>query len=275
MLLSALPQRSLAPVTFASYRPGNPSRPPFSHDNGFLDRFRRRAPTADERRQYNLWRLRLEAGEAIQGMPFLGDELRWPDALPAYRHFMNGSGRTREINYERYVNNDPMGEVTMKGLIVEAMNGGYDVHRKVLGSKSGCVYFTGTVLQCGGRNANYPGPGTVNWQRTIGEHKVWISGTIDGRAAAGPQLDYDLTFTVHMEDMYNFNPGAADISTGIPDDENGIFEITGLARQYLTVATLKRRIQWTGTAAKGFNTSMTPVLRQRQPGDSVRVRNRL
>jgi hypothetical protein len=57
-------------VTFASYRPGIPSRPPITHDNGFLDKFSKRSPTADERRKYNVWRMKLEAGEAVQGLPF-------------------------------------------------------------------------------------------------------------------------------------------------------------------------------------------------------------
>ena len=43
-----------------------------------------------------------------------------------------------------------------------------------------------------------------------------------------------------MKDMYNFNPGAADIVTGTPDSANGRFEITGLANEYLNESTITR-----------------------------------
>jgi hypothetical protein len=259
-------------VTFASYRSGNPSRPPITHDNGFLDKFSKRSPTADERRKYNVWRMKLEAGEAVQGLP-LAPHL--PDALAAYRHFLGGSGKTREINYERYTSNDSAGETTLKYLIVEAMNGGYNVYMSTFGVQNGGLDFTGTALSCGGTNSRYPYPATENWQKAIGAHTVWISGRVDGKVVAGGQLDFDMVFTIHMEDMYNFNPGAKDIATGIPDSENGIFEVTGLAKQYMNVAAMKRGIQWTGTPAKGYDVSMTPILRQRSPSDNRRVRNRV
>jgi hypothetical protein len=47
---------------------------------------------------------------------------------------------------------------------------------------------------------------------------------------------YTANFVFHAEDMYNFNPGAKDIATGKPDSDNGVFEVTGLAKQYLNVA---------------------------------------
>jgi hypothetical protein len=259
-------------MTFASYRVGHPTRPPITHDNGFLDKFRPRSPTQDERRKYNIWRLKLEAGEAVQGMPF-APHLK--DALAAYRHFLNGTGSTREINYERYVDNDSAGETTLKQVIVEAMNGGYNVHMSTFGSKLAGVDFTGTALSCGGTNAQFPYPATENWQKAIGAHTIWLSGRIDATGGSGVQLEYEMTFTLHMEDMYNFNPGAKDIATGIPDSENGIFEVTGLAKQYMNVATLSRHVKWTGIPAKGFNVSMTPFLRQRAPSDNRRVRNRV
>jgi hypothetical protein len=46
--------------------------------------------------------------------------------------------------------------------------------------------------------------------------------------------------TLHAEDRYNSNPDAADIATGPPDAENGRFEQTGLAHQYMNRTTLGR-----------------------------------
>jgi hypothetical protein len=260
-------------VTYATYRVGNPARPPISHDNGFLDKFKRRMPTQDERRKYTLWKIKLEAGEAVQGMPFAP---HLTDALAAYRHFLGASGSTRTINYERYTANDASGQTTLQYAIVEAMNAGYDLYAKSLGAKAGCLNFTGGTISCGGTNGFFPYPKTENWQKAIGAHTIWLSGTINGAPErSGPQMEYDLTFTLHMEDMYNFNPGAKDIATGIPDSENGIFEVTGLAKQYLNVATLTRRATWKGAPAKAYNVSMAPILRQRQPSDNRRARNRV
>jgi hypothetical protein len=53
-----------------------------------------------------------------------------------------------------------------------------------------------------------------------------------------------MTMTVHAEDRYNFNPGAADIATGTPDGANGRFEQTGLAHQYTNSGSLEREVSW-------------------------------
>jgi hypothetical protein len=50
--------------------------------------------------------------------------------------------------------------------------------------------------------------------------------------------------TVKVEDMYNFNRWNKDIATGIPDDENGRFEIVGFAHEFLSKATLVRHIRF-------------------------------
>ena len=81
-----------------------------------------------------------------------------------------------------------------------------------------------------------------------------------------------MVVTVHAEDRYNFNNGAADIATGIPDSANGELEAAGLAYGYMNYSTLQRTVRWTNTSA--------PVLvptsgRSRQPQDNRRLRNRL
>lgn len=114
-----------------------------------------------------------------------------------------------------------------------------------------------------GTDGRYPYPATENWQKAIGAHSVWME--IDGEVEVtrdfepvapgefGPPAPvyarrFDLSLTMHMEDMYNFNPGAADIVTGIPDDDNGKFELTGLGQQYLNTGTAGRSLS--------FNTGM-------------------
>lgn len=53
---------------------------------------------------------------------------------------------------------------------------------------------------------------------------------------------------------------AKDIATGIPDSDNGVFEVTGLAKQYDQYAELERHVEWKyGTlSAGGTSTASIP-----------------
>jgi hypothetical protein len=93
---------------------------------------------------------------------------------------------------------------------------------------------------------SFPYPVTVNWQKALGGHYIWMSAdvevSVEGRT-------FNMSLVVHAEDRYNFNPGQSDIASGIPDAANGRFEVTGLAKQYMNYSTLQRYVQWeTGVA---------------------------
>ncbi len=81
--------------------------------------------------------------------------------------------------------------------------------------------------------------------------------------------------TLHAEDRYNFNPGATDIATGIPDSANGVFELTGLAKQYMNYATLTRMLRWTGVTPESPEVTRIAATRDRKPDDNRRIRNRI
>jgi len=263
-------------MTHALYFFGSPRRPEIRHDNGFLGQFPARQPTAGDRRNYRMWRGRLELAEAVQGVPG-APKNNIPDALAAYRHFLTGRGAARTFSYERYVANDASGRITLQSAILEAMGAAYELHGSAVPPAGGSFSFTGSAIPCGASNTGpFPYPATENWQKAIGAHSIWISGDVavkPDKQSSAP--NFTLTLVIHAEDRYNFNPGAADIATGIPDDENGVFEITGLAKQYMNTATLTRRVTWSGAPATSFKVSMQPWLRQRQPGDNRRARNRL
>jgi hypothetical protein len=262
-------------MTHAFYFVGSPRRPEIRHDNGFLGRFKPRSPTWADRRHYAQWRGRLELAEGIQGVPG-APKNDIPDALAAYRHFLTGHGAPRTFSYERYVENDPSGRTTLKSAILEAMGAAWDLYYNQAPSGNGRFSFTGSAIACGSTNAGFPYPATENWQKAIGAHSIWISGDVELRQDDTMKAPhFTLTLVIHAEDRYNFNPGAADIATGTPDDENGVFEITGLAKQYMNTATLTRRVALEGAPETAFKVSMTPWLRQRQPRDNRRLRNRL
>jgi hypothetical protein len=120
----------------------------------------------------------------------------------------------------------------------------------------------------------FPYPATENWQKAIGAHVVWLSAVVGATEVDGA-VQFSMSLTVHAEDRYNFNPGAHDIATGIPDGANGIFEVTGLARQYMHYSTLQRSVVWReGDRSVGSVSSVQPA-RVRQPQDNRRIRNRL
>lgn len=64
--------------------------------------------------------------------------------------------------------------------------------------------------------------------------------------------------------------------TRIPDEENSLFEITGLAHQYTSYATVTRSATWIKRQrGKPKIIEGGPDGRSSMPGDSRRLRNRI
>ncbi len=249
------------PTSSGPFRLGPPTPPNITHDNGFLDNFARRNPELGDYLALAKWRVMLEASEAFR--PDL------TDANAAYRHFLDGNGADRTFSYERFVENDPSGAIILNNLIADAQH-----HVEILSQGRTQFSITSDAYAIREGDPLFPYPKTENWQKTIGAHHVWTSAdvTVSGTP---PNRTYTMVMTVHAEDRYNFNPNQNDIATGIPDSENGVFEITGLANQYMNRATLERTITWQeGDAANAIITDSDPN-RNRQPEDNRRLRNRV
>lgn len=249
----------------ASYRIGEAERPSsIQHDIGFL-KMGRRSATADDYQQLALWLAKLEAAEAIR--PDL------VDATAAYRHFLKGRGEARQFSYERYVMSDASGRLTLRNAILDLQHGVLGLY--AANPKLRTFPITGTAIICGS-SAAFPYPATENWHKAIGGHLIWLSGRVAVTCKQAAEPLFELSMTLHAEDRYNFNPGAADIATGIPDSANGRFEMTGLAHQYDQFATLTRVVTWRG-ALPGSVTGLSgaPWRRERQPAENRRLRNRL
>lgn len=231
----------------ADYRLGAPIRPAsIKFDNGFLDKFSKRSPTVSDYAALAKWKIKLEAAESLR--PDLAE------ACQAYRHFLEGMGRPRTFSYEMYVLNDESGRVTLANAMLDIQDGVEEIWEKNKTLKKFSV--TGGQISCGS-DSLFPYPATENWQKAIGGHIIWLSGTVDVLDQKG-EIWFELHMTLHAEDRYNFNPGQNDIATGIPDSDNGIFEITGLGNQFDQTAELRRIIKWKyGTLAKGGTSSVT------------------
>lgn len=258
----------------AQYTIGPPTRPNILYDNGFLDKFPPHKPTASDYARRALWLAKLEGGEAVQNIPLLPHN-DLSDALAAYRHFLTGNGTERTFSYERYITSDESGKKTLANAILDARQGAELIYASVFRGQSP-VHFqiTGSGISVGGINPAFPYPATENWQKAIGAHVIWISAEVDTLIQNGIS-QHSMIMTIHAEDRYNFNPGAKDIATGIPDSENGIFEITGLAKQYMNFGTLQRTISWSGTTSDQASARRSDSGRDRQPSDNRRARNRL
>jgi hypothetical protein len=235
-----------------TFRVGAPQRPPIHHDNGHLDKYPRREPTLEDRSKYAQWRTKYR-------LAWLADKFGirdLPDALPAYKHFWEGSGTPREIDYERFLDNDGSGHLVYnyarmvtRQAIESIYRTDYEPKLKSAGSGVVACNVTGSAIAVGDRihpDHRFPQPETENWQKTLGSHYIWISADAWISWAKGTMPRFLAFIAIHAEDMYNFNPGDEDIATGIPDSDNGLFEITGLAKQYLNYGTYRWRETWMG-----------------------------
>lgn len=212
------------------YRIGLPARPVIVHDNGHLDRFAKREPTAADYVALTKWKTMLNTAEIFR------KDLS--DANAAYRHFLYGEGKDRKVDYHRYLKEDPAGG----RLFMEIIND-FSKHAEIIGIDRLKFAITSEPYAIGTRGFA-SGPETESWQKTIGQHYVWASANVEVSADVKGKIWYEAELTLHMEDRYNFNPGARDIATGIPDADNGRFEITGLAYQYRSFGSAIHRTKW-------------------------------
>ncbi|WP_213952907.1 MULTISPECIES: hypothetical protein [unclassified Variovorax] len=220
------------------YRIGEPQRPFIKHDNGFLDVYSHQEPTLADRYSLEVWKAKLDVAEITRP--------EWVDATAAYRWFLHGKGKDRHFEYDRYVKDDPNGKIGLENIIADAV-----LHIQVIGRNREEFSVTSDQYAVGafGQSPTLPYPATTNWQRALGAHIVWISAKVLVELNSKLDLVYDADLTFHVEDKFNFNPGGKDIATKTDDAENGRFEITGLAHQYMNIAIMTRNVRWVGGAS--------------------------
>jgi hypothetical protein len=231
--------------TSGEYRIGQPIRPPIRHDNGFLDKYPKRPATAEDYYHLAKWRSKLNGAELLCNNSksiskhfenCSGSDLS--DATAAYRHFLDGGGKPRTVNYDRYLKEDASGQA----LLIELQKN-FQFHIEKIGKDRVKFSVTSEPFHIGiGQFAPYPA--TENWQKSLGAHTVWVSANLAVTVNKKAEIVYSASVTIHMEDKYNFNPGSNDVKTKISDAENGRFELTGLGHQYMNYATVSRQWSW-------------------------------
>jgi len=244
------------------YELGPDHRPNIVHDNGFLQNpvdpndpvpLPTRQPTNDEIEFYNSERRRAAAGDFVSGIPGAGifdDRAKLDDAIPAYRHFLEGGGSSRSFDYDKFLSGDESGRTVRDNALQDARSAGDQIYADLVDSgdvsPGDSVIFdvTSDAIGVGGVDGRYPYPATENWQKAIGGHTIWSSSEItvtqldDGRMLASAEV------TLHAEDRYNFNPNQADIATGEPDQVRGVLEQSGLAHQYDQTGISQLTTEW-------------------------------
>ena len=241
------------------YDAKNLARPRFVHDGGFIERYGRREATSADQRSKMMWLAKLAAAEALCG-PKTGeinpacDYEDQTDAVAAYRYYWEGKGKDRHaINYEHYLRDDPSATDLVNKIVDD-----FITHMEIIGKNRTNFHVVSRMYSIGdGGFAKYPS--TVNWQRTIGAHILWVSATVTASVKHG-EIQYAADMMIHMEDRYNFNPGGVDIaSKTIKDEENGAFERIGWAFPYMNYASVARQILWTEKLGKSRIIKVLPV----------------
>lgn len=231
---------------------GKPERPIFAHDNGFLDVYPPRKPTISDTKMPRKWERFLDESSILcEKNSFLGFE--WtvakyirecggeqPEANKAYRHFLFGDGKPRTVDYEKYIEQEEHGRAVVTTIAKDFIG-----HVERIGkNRSGFSVTSKKMYAVGGQHEVIKGPKTTNWDRTIGAHQIWVSANIAVEVVAA-KIVYAADVTFHMEDQYNFNPGQRDKRTHLKDEQNGMLELSGYGKQYMTYATFYRKLTWT------------------------------
>jgi hypothetical protein len=165
--------------------------------------------------------------------------------------------------------------------ILEAQDAAINLWRNH--GQPGRFSFTGPEIPCNADSfkfqncsAIFPYPATENWQKTIGAHKIWLSGNV--HVKTGPKIPeplFMMTFVLHAEDQYNFNPANKDIATGIEDEANGMFVIVGFAHGFRHTAQLMRSFSWKGFYLGVASMGTRMIRSQHQPRNNRIIWNKI
>lgn len=246
---------------------GRGDAPVIRHDHGFLDdgsgnidQNKRQPATVADHLNRAKWVGMLEGAELLR--PDL------VDATSAYRHFLFGDGADRRVVYERFVQRDSSGRRVLESVFEDVRAAAIGWHDRQRNQSYADVHrdeFTmhSDVVSIDQDNLRYPYPATENWQKAIGGHALWVRPA-DVAVVIDPargERRFSVSFVLEMEDMYNFNPNNVDIETGIPDQENGRFEVTELGHEYKNRGSLQRTFQ--------FTAPLEPVSNPRTAGSAI------
>lgn len=216
---------------------GNGKRDTGEKRTGEIDPTLQTDPTAmDYASELKWWAV---AGGAGVLRPDLRD-----DALPRYRRFLEGSGEELHYDYGDFLDEDWVGKEFEHDLTGQTKREAREALRTGEGTDLGDQCGPASMKRIGKFALEYTedsGKGTENWQKAIGGHSV--ETVVDGQVVLTPDGEvFRGTTSFYSQDMYNFNPKAADYRTGTPDAANGRFEQTGQGKEFLQHGYTRREV---------------------------------
>ncbi|MDB5105356.1 MAG: hypothetical protein JWP91_3045 [Fibrobacteres bacterium] len=235
-----------------------PARPDIRMDHGFLDdgngnldKSKMREATFSDGLSYMKWSAKLEAAEILRPDLF--------DATQTYRHFLDATGTEFRFKYDKFAEKDKAGGKSVESALEDTIAAALELSDA---QKKPDFSMQTDPIGVGGFNGRYPYPGTENWQKAIGAHVIWLEAHVTVEIKEDKRF-FRIDMTLHAEDRYNFNPGAKDIATGTPDADNGVFELTGLGKEFDSTSTLRRHIE--------FSAGKDPIADFRKPPGDRKV----
>lgn len=219
-LMLSNPINLLDPLGLKDYKIGSGPDPDINWDDGYAYNPDAKATASD----YVNW---AKYGVLLAGAEALG---RLPDGTRAYNHYRDATGTDLLVDYNKAIGDD--GGIS-SGFEAELAGAQADIEREHDGKmRHFSVYSTSARLV----NSN-----TENWQKALGGHRIWGTGDVTYDPVS---CEYTLEISVDMEDFYNFNKGQVDIATGLPDDQNGRFEVLGWAKSFYSRGEVTRTVTW-------------------------------
>ena len=214
------PVMAADPLGLEDYRIGNGPRPTIRWDDGYP--YNPNAePTWLDYWNWTKYGALLEAAEALGHLP---------DGTRAYRHYRDATGTDLGIDYNRAIRQDA---AIGSGFSAELSGAQADIEREHDGVTTQFSVYSTTARQVSSA--------TENWQKALGGHRIWGAGDVTFDRVT---CEYTLRISVDIEDFYNFNKGEADIATGLPDDQNGRFEVFGWAKSFYSRGHVARTVTW-------------------------------
>ena len=163
------------------------------------------------------------------------------DALELYSHYRSATGDLKIINLEKAYIEDPSIKYFIDGEIANLKKAIENIYfQKMDCEQQEMVKFQVTGALVGMTGSGYY-PSLENWQKTLGDFLIWLSADITYNPKTKKA---DAIVAVHSIDIYNFNRGAADVFTGLPDNPNGRFAELGWAKSFITKGNFTINVEW-------------------------------
>jgi RHS repeat-associated protein len=217
------------PPSSGGYTQGEASEPSFFFGNDFPFDPDAEASWSDHW-NWEKWDMK-SAGGSIASKFGLYSDSSLDDAVATYQWYRQGRGEDYEVDYEAAYDEDSIIAGNVDAEIARAQAAAEGLSAKL---NKGTFDMTGALRSIKGY------PKTENWQKALGDHKIWGSASV---TRSGDK--FTMKITVHALDQYDFNAGASDIASGTPDSENGRFAVLGWAQPFLSRGTVSRSVTWT------------------------------